>query len=115
MFKLADTSLILINPSPSNVNTTSVIMIINLICCLLHLLVGYLQGKKNGGEKLRLKICIRENTLYALISVLVVEYQGWWVLKSKIFGPDSTCLKGEKKNNPLMNDSLSKIVHDFRK
>ena len=41
-----------------------------------------------------------------------VEFQRWWVLKSKIFGPESKYLK-DFFLNLSMNVSLSKIGHDF--
>jgi hypothetical protein len=42
-----------------------------------------------------------------------VEFQRWWVLKSKIFGQESTSLKDKKHQNPSMNVSSSKTGHDF--
>ena len=41
----------------------------------------------------------------------VVEFQRWWVLKSKIFGQESTYSKEIFFNNPLMNYSLSKSAN----
>ena len=46
----------------------------------------------------------------------VVEFQRWWVRKSKLFGQESTCHQGKIfKKNPTSNDSLSKIGRNFRK
>ena len=45
----------------------------------------------------------------------VVEFQRWWVLQKQDFGPRINIIKEKKVKIPSLNDSSSKIGHDFRK
>ena len=66
---------------------------------------SWVQANNGGDED---PIALQRDVIGINISS-VVKFQRWWVLKSKLFGQESTCHQGKIfKKNPSSNDSLSK-------
>ena len=76
-----------------------------VLCTNWHLQAVFYENRRH----LRFQIPNTSPEVYINISS-VVEFQRWWVLKSKIFGQESTSLK---EKNLSMNVSSSKTGHDF--